>query len=277
MSHAAYPHKELFDEVSDIRIRKKRIPAREKAPLHWHDYLEFECIISGTAEHCYNDKTCQISRGDVYLLQCYDFHALRAETDLVLYSLHFHERLLNPALVQALQATHICLRLEEAELQKLFVLLEALLDEVNETRPYHELLLQSQLNCVFAHLLRLTAPQSMQPPSLPMQRAVAYMQSHYTKPLKLHLLAKTLGYSPNYLGHLFQAQLGYRFQDYLHLLRLKHACSLLQNSSLTVTQIAASAGYQSVEYFTQVFKKKFGVPPLIWRQQAQFYLQKAEL
>jgi len=50
--------------------------------------------------------------------------------------------------------------------------------------------------------------------------------------------------------------------------RLDHSAALLRTSKLNVTEIAFESGFEDVSHFSRVFKERFGVSPLAYRQTA---------
>ena len=50
--------------------------------------------------------------------------------------------------------------------------------------------------------------------------------------------------------------------DYLTGYRISEACSLLKNTGLSIAEIAVSVGFFDQFYFSRVFKKVKGVPPI---------------
>lgn len=50
--------------------------------------------------------------------------------------------------------------------------------------------------------------------------------------------------------------------------RLEHAAQLLHNPAMNVTEVAFESGFEDVSHFSRVFKARFGVPPLAYRQEA---------
>ncbi len=50
--------------------------------------------------------------------------------------------------------------------------------------------------------------------------------------------------------------------------RLDYSAGLLRNSKLNVTEIAFESGFEDVSHFSRVFKERFNVPPLTYRQSA---------
>jgi AraC-like DNA-binding protein len=48
--------------------------------------------------------------------------------------------------------------------------------------------------------------------------------------------------------------------------RLDYSAALLQTSKMNVTEIAFESGFEDVSHFSRVFKKRFDLPPLSYRQ-----------
>jgi AraC-like DNA-binding protein len=50
--------------------------------------------------------------------------------------------------------------------------------------------------------------------------------------------------------------------------RLDYSAALLRTSKMNVTEIAFESGFEDVSHFSRVFKKRFGMPPMSYRQAA---------
>lgn len=48
-------------------------------------------------------------------------------------------------------------------------------------------------------------------------------------------------------------------------LRLQHACRLLQDTELTVGQVAHASGFVSQFHFSRAFRARHGMPPTTFR------------
>jgi len=48
--------------------------------------------------------------------------------------------------------------------------------------------------------------------------------------------------------------------------RLDYSAALLRTSKMNVTEIAFESGFEDVSHFSRVFKERFDVPPLSYRQ-----------
>lgn len=69
-----------------------------------------------------------------------------------------------------------------------------------------------------------------------------------------------------YLGRLLRKKVGKTFKEILTEVRLKKAISLLKNSSLKNYEVAEAVGFSDAQYFSQVFKKIYGITPNEWKK-----------
>lgn len=99
--------------------------------------------------------------------------------------------------------------------------------------------------------------------------AIIYMSEHLDEPVTISTLARLASLSPTYFTGLFKKQTGCAPRDYLHLLRIHRACQLLQNTGLTIKQIASCVGYQDQFHFSRQFKAFQGVSPSQYRGSLQ--------
>ncbi|WP_128103027.1 ABC transporter substrate-binding protein [Paenibacillus sp. DCT19] len=90
---------------------------------------------------------------------------------------------------------------------------------------------------------------------------IHYMQANYAEPITLESLARTFHYSAPYLSKSFKREIGTSIIDYLINIRMDKAKNLLQQTDLSLQEIATSIGYADVSYFIRIFKKSTGVTP----------------
>lgn len=249
-----------------VAVYKLDIHAGRTFPLHWHDYIELEIILSGSVKHVYNDREFVLQRGHAYMMCNYDFHELVALTDVVLYSVHFDRKLIAPDIARYLDYHKFHCHFDEAETVRMVLKFEELQQETEQCMPFQSVRIKNLVNDLVISLFRKSTPKELPVAPLPVQQVVSYLHEHFPEPLTLETLAKQLSFSPNYLGSVFKNQMGCSFHEYLNLIRLKHACSLLRSSCLSVKEIANAAGYSSVEYFLYVFKRKMMTTPGEYRK-----------
>jgi len=99
------------------------------------------------------------------------------------------------------------------------------------------------------------------------QWLIRYMETNYYDPLDLTMLAKRVHFNPSYLVRAFKNEAGVTPMHYLNKLRLSAAVSYLANTEMGIQQIAESTGFNSLHYFSRLFKQKFGCSPSQWREE----------
>lgn len=105
-------------------------------------------------------------------------------------------------------------------------------------------------------------------------QAVDFLRDHMTRSITIDELAKAVHLSPSRLSHLFREQVGLTPIQYLETQRIDRACQLLEQTSLTIGQIAEKVGYDSPFYFSLRFKKYTGQNPRAYRQAASIPTQR---
>lgn len=96
--------------------------------------------------------------------------------------------------------------------------------------------------------------------------AVHMVQNYLEEHLKDHTVsiesaAKTVHFSVSYLRQIFKEVTGESFNEYLIRKRMEKAGELLQNTSMKITDVAESCGYDNQRYFASSFKKYYGCTP----------------
>lgn len=97
---------------------------------------------------------------------------------------------------------------------------------------------------------------------------IEYIEQNLEKRITAADLADEFFYSPNYIGVVFKKDMGITLTDYLKDTRLERARSLLKNPINRVGEVATKVGYPNLSYFCSLFKKKYGVNPGEYKENA---------
>lgn len=103
--------------------------------------------------------------------------------------------------------------------------------------------------------------------SLPIRKAITYINMEPDADLSLKALAARLGLNPNYLSTLFTKELGVSLTEYVNRCRVKHAKHLLLSTDLPIKKIAQLCGFTDIHYFTRMFKRFTPLTPKKYREQ----------
>jgi len=105
-----------------------------------------------------------------------------------------------------------------------------------------------------------------QPTSLLVKKTISYLQQNYAQHLTRRQMAKAVGVSEDYLGRIFQQELGLSPMEYLNRYRIKEARGLLSQTCASVTEVAVKVGFEDPAYFSRAFCKQVGISPRTYRQ-----------
>lgn len=96
-------------------------------------------------------------------------------------------------------------------------------------------------------------------------KAQNYIEQHLSEDVSLEQLSSELQVSPFYLSKLFKEETGDTYINYVTAARLEKSKKLLEDDSLIIKEVAALVGYNDQNYFSKLFRQKFGVTPSEYR------------
>lgn len=97
------------------------------------------------------------------------------------------------------------------------------------------------------------------------EEALKYIEAHYCNPITVQDIADYLNINRSYLHRIFKSFTGFSIQSYLLDYRIRQACILLKNTTLSIRVIAHSVSYTDSLYFSRIFHQKMGVSPSEYR------------
>lgn len=99
------------------------------------------------------------------------------------------------------------------------------------------------------------------------EKAKQYIKENYSDyDISVETLCSKLHVSPTYFSTLFKRETEMNFVNYLTSVRLEQAVNLLNTTDDKTYMIADKVGYPEANYFSYVFKRKFGVSPSKYRK-----------
>ena len=91
---------------------------------------------------------------------------------------------------------------------------------------------------------------------------VDYMENNYNEPDLLAKIHKKFYINRGELSKKFKEKTGMGMHEFLKNIKLDRAYSMLRDEGMKVSDVANMIGYENYGYFSQIFKKHYGVYPL---------------
>ena len=101
------------------------------------------------------------------------------------------------------------------------------------------------------------------------EAACSYIERHLEDELSIASLAAYAGYIEYYFSRKFKRELGLTPAEYIRKKRLAKAALLLRSTDLDAQQIASRLQFCSQSYFTDCFRKEYGVSPTKYRKEGK--------
>lgn len=93
-----------------------------------------------------------------------------------------------------------------------------------------------------------------------------YLNENLKEDISLEQMANIINVSPFYLSKLFKEEKGITFINFISDKRLEKARDLLEHSDLSIKEITSEIGYNDQNYFSRIFKNKYGLSPKEYRK-----------
>ena len=93
------------------------------------------------------------------------------------------------------------------------------------------------------------------------EAAKAYIDKNYQEQLTIEAISNKIYLTPTYFCYLFKQKTGIGYHEYLFKKRMKEAIKLVASGNYKVYEIADRVGYVNPRYFSEVFKKYYGILP----------------
>ena len=275
MPLASLPH------LQHLKIGVKLIRSGKHRNLNFHNHTlnEIAVVLSTGPEtlHWAGRNSCKIRRGDVLLIRPGDPHAYENVGEFsVLNFLYDAENLPLPQLdgselplysevcspreTRADPARPIA-RMQEKDLAELLDLSRYLIGELADPRPSGNLYAFGLFISAMVMICRsgITFPGKIR--NLPALPALHYINLHFRERIPVEKLVSLTKLSRNTLFRKFRELTGYSPINYQLNKKLEAARELLDNSDMTVGEIAFVCGFCDSNHLIRIFKEKYGCSP----------------
>ena len=174
----------------------------------------------------------------------------------------------------------------------LFPLSQTLIDELRQRGQGDLTASRALLHTIFYRLaydlreLQETRPgftlspgEKQQTANATVELACHYIEAHSHEKMTLDDIARHSFVSTGHLCRVFREQKRVTINQYITQHRLERACALLRGSSLNMGAVGKSVGYPDSAYFSRLFSRHYGCPPLEFRQRhlEEYYKKSSDI
>jgi len=263
----------------------------EPVSSHRHSFIELIYIYSGECRQIINGKSVSMKKGELCLLDTNTFHSIEvtSENDIIINCLMrksyfdwaFLSRLsgndifssfLTHAIYENKHSNEYIL-IRSGDNDKISRIMNAVLCEYFDKQPCSDEIINSYMVILFAEMLRMYKGDVNERnysalKNTPITDIIHYIQINY-KTVTLESVARHFNFNSNYLGKVLKKLSGNSFIDLVHQIRLSQAGILLKNSDISVQAIANEVGYENINFFYRIFKRKYNCSPGEYRENSR--------
>jgi AraC-like DNA-binding protein len=104
-----------------------------------------------------------------------------------------------------------------------------------------------------------------------LKEVVEYINTHFEEEISLKVLSQKVNLSPNYFHKLFHQIIGITPNEYINKIRIEKSKEMLLKTRYSISEIAIRCGFDSLSYFSYLFKKKTEISPMEFRKIHELY------
>lgn len=267
---------------ASFAVREFKLP-RFTSPWHLHAEYELAWIVRGTGKRFVGDSVAGFSNGDLVLVGsnlphywCSD-PAVKTGSHSVVVQFRddclgegFFDRPEMKAVKALLRRSRRGIEFSGATRKKVTERMMSLprssgLRRIQGFLAILDLLSTSKTAGVLASVGFLSTVDGFQDQRI--GKACRYIFGNLAEEIRLADVAKVVGMNPEAFCRLFRRMTGQTLFSFINRARVGHACALLMESDLNVTEASYASGFHSLSNFNQRFREIKGMSPRQFRKQ----------
>lgn len=244
------------------------------APSHWHDDIEFISVLNGEMQYNVNGEIITLSKGQGIFVNSkalhFGFSDSHKECEFICILLHpimlcssaeIERDFVFPVLTNP--------NISFIKLQKNIEWQQFILDCINQiyqskNKTSAPLIVSGLFFQIWAQIFEnnpLDLPDRQNDDLIIIKNIIGFIQKNYDKKISLNKIACAGYVGQSKCCKIFKKYIGQSPNDYLTQYRLNKCLQLLQNTDMSITEIALSSGFNGNSYFAETFKKNYGKTP----------------
>ena len=259
-------------EKNDFTLKFRLYKERTSLFMHWHEHMELVFILKGRCEFVAGGRTFSASRGDLVVVNGSEVHSFTADEPTDYYCL-----IISPAFFSDVESDAICFQnlipADEYVMQ--------IFDDINTAYLGGEvggdMMQKSHTYRLVAHLMKNYRAAEMPKEArdahnrylVLLDRVKSHIAKNYHRHITTEELAGICFFSIEYFCRFFKRMTGRTALTYVNEYRIEKAAILLLETDEPISNIAASVGFEDLNYFSRVFKRIKKLSPSEYRKESK--------
>lgn len=236
---------------------------------HYHNMFEIYFLLDGKCTYFIDNRTYQVSAGDLVLIPAGIIHNTQySMSNTYSRMLIYCSDYFIPESVHNDFSNTVCIYHNHEIKDRIYSIFTDIEKDYTSPDQYSIDNIQGLMNNLFILIARY--PNEISDTSGNneyIEKAVNYIRKNFGTKLSLTDVAEVCAISSEHMSRIFKRETGFGFSEYLTLVRLQHAEYLIKNKNHTITEVSHRCGFEDSNYFSYVFKKKYGISPREMKKQ----------
>lgn len=245
--------------------------------MHWHDRMELLRVVSGELELHLGDEQITVLPGQVAIVAPRTMHCgFSGESGVLYHTIMFDvEKFCNATIASDKYLVPVCKYeagfIPVATQPQVTEAVDRLLQILSAGENRNPLSAIGSVYEIIGALHQYCAGETKLIHHIDdsFKSVLEYINSHYTERISAKDISQMFGYNETYFCRRFKAVTGITVMKYIQILRMELAQKLLRSSAEEIGNIAWKCGFVDVSYFSNCFKRQFGVTPTSFRETGQ--------
>ncbi len=274
-----YVKKDFFP-ISVTHLTWKNNKHFSEIPTHAHNFSEIVLVSSGSLRHHIGEESEILRAGDFCLIHPgteHSYSALSPKSEfynivydssvpvpmIMLTQSPFLHSLYPPPAQKVIQLPGALGKVAGKDLAEITALLQKIMSESRRKRPGYQTFVISMFTGAVILLSYYCREENLPPRSWALGNAIGLLEKHWSdSTFSLKQVAEDSGMNMRTMQRQFKSVFGISPVEYLQILRLNRAISMLQKTSMDKTDIAHKCGFCDYTYMWRLFRRYLLCSPI---------------
>jgi len=252
----------LYEKVPPLEknftVKFMKFDRCENLTPHWHEHIELLYFYRGGCRITCNKTTFDAKAGDIVVVNSAEIHSFVVENSVGYICL-----LIYPEFFSDINFSNIHIKNHIKCDSHITECVEGIIKEHKQKTHGYDMMIKSYAYSLMTHLVRsyvdaYISEREISTHTTNLERlniVFNYIADNYSEKISTQTLSELCYLNESYFCRFFKAHAGKTPTEYINEYRIEKAALLLKNTNDNISQIAANAGFDDVNYFTRIFKK----------------------